>query len=89
MTILAFQVVRDRSIDAVQAKVNALLPDWQPYGDLVVDHDNRLFCQAMSQSGGAVVTDGMTLADVEPTGSYTDTVTFTVEDGKITEIALS
>ena len=35
-----------------------------------------------------VLTDGET-TDVEPTGSYTDTVTFTIVDGAITAITLS
>lgn len=37
----------------------------------------------------ALVTDSMALADVEPSGSWVDTVTFTVEAGVITAIVLS
>ena len=37
----------------------------------------------------AIVTDGQALTGVEPSGEYTDTVTFTVSGGVITGIALS
>jgi hypothetical protein len=89
MTAIDYIIVQDRSLENVQAKVKALLATHQPHGNLVVDRESRLYAQPMVSTGAATVTDGMELAAVEPTGSYTDTVTFTVVDGKITEIALS
>ncbi|MDX9716262.1 MAG: hypothetical protein RBT67_02710 [Thauera sp.] len=89
MTVLQYKIVRHRSIKDVESDVNSLLATHQPHGELIVDHDNRLFCQPMVATGGAVVTDGMELTGVEPTGTYTDTVTFAVADGKVTGITLS
>lgn len=89
MNILSYQIVNAKTPDQLQEKVAALLPALQPVGAVIADQNNRMFLQAMAGYGGAVVTDGMELTAVEPTGSYTDTVTFTVADGEITAIVLS
>ncbi len=89
MKALSYEIVRSLSISDLADRVDARLPDKQPHGAPIIDHSNRLFLQSMVSIGGAVVTDGMDLEGVEPTGSYTDTVTFTVEDGVITGFALS
>jgi hypothetical protein len=89
MAIINYKLVRGRSVEELEKNVAALLGTHQPLGGPILDHDNRLFCQAMTTGGGVIVTDGMELKGVEPTGEYIDTVTFTVEDGEITEVTLS
>lgn len=53
--------------------------------------DGDLYDEADVVLPGDEVTirDGFALEDVTPSGEYTDTVTFTVEDGEITAIVLS
>lgn len=49
---------------------------------------NEYLAGGAENPDNAMVSDGQTLA-VTVTGSYTDSVTFTVVDGEITEIVLS
>lgn len=88
MPVLSYEIITANTPTHLAQLVNAALPDKQPYGDPVLDRESGVYSQAMVTTGGKVVTDGMTLA-VEPTGTYTDTVTFTVAAGEITAIALS
>lgn len=88
MPVLEYTVLKGSTIEHLVQLVNEALPAKQPYGDPVLDRETGMFCQAMVSTGGVVVTDGMTV-DIEPSGSYVDTVTFSVTDGEITAIALS
>lgn len=49
---------------------------------------NEYLANGVEDPDNAIVSDGQALA-VTVTGSYVDTVTFTVEDGEITAIVLS
>lgn len=92
MPKLKYEIVKAGAPDHLAKAVEAKMPDMQPHGSMVADEDHRVYMQAMTgdgTGGATVVTDDMVLEGVEPTGIYTDTVTFTVEDGQITAIALS
>lgn len=61
-----------------------LVPEGQP-----VTPTNRGVPVTIVGGSMAVVPDGFALTGIEPSGTYTDTVTFTVADGAITAIVLS
>ena len=88
MAATKYIVARSTSPEGLAEEVNKLLPDYQPLGSMTADDTRAMFCQAMVDAGGVVITDGMTI-EVEPTGEFTEAVTFDVENGEITGIVLS
>ncbi len=88
MAVLTYELVQERTPAELAAKVSAMLPGKQPVGQVVADQNGRLFIQQMQSTGGAVVTDDMEL-EIEPSGTFSTKVTFTVVDGAITAIVMS
>lgn len=86
--ITKYSVLSGISPQHLAELVTAALPTKQPYGNPILDRESGMYSQAMVETGGAFVFDGMELT-VEPTGSYTETTTLTVVDGVITAITMS
>ncbi|UVX34744.1 MAG: hypothetical protein [Bacteriophage sp.] len=94
-TLAQRQAVRDAAIELDKAVT--LAHDTGPLLALgpAVDTAGETLVAALTATGSAtpdnqvIVSDGQALTGVPPTGTFTDTVTFTVANGVITGIALS
>ena len=94
-TLAQRQAVRNAAV--ALDKATTLAHDTGPLDTLGPDVDaaGALAVAALNTTGSAsgdtitLVTDGQELTGVTPTGTFSTTVTFTVEDGVIAAIALS